>query len=138
MIFCKKAYGVSWPMFGEAGDDRATDLQKKQQSLGDPVIAASSARFFKNEHVDGDVFLGLRAATLRHLARDYRELLKDNEDLIHKAAGWMLREVGKRDKPTLEGFLRGNYHKMPRTMLRYAIERFGKEERDAYLKRRLG
>jgi 3-methyladenine DNA glycosylase AlkD len=61
-------------------------------------------------------------------------LLRDQEDLIHKAVGWMLREVGKRNQPTLETFLMQNYRKMPRTMLRYAIERFGKEEREAYLK----
>jgi 3-methyladenine DNA glycosylase AlkD len=61
-------------------------------------------------------------------------LLRDEEDLIHKAVGWMLREVGKRDRPTLEAFLKRTYRKMPRTMLRYAIERFGKEEREAYLK----
>ncbi len=226
----------------------AKEIQKKLRSLGDPAVAASSARFFKKEHADKDVFVGLRAATLRQLAKDYRELplveveallhseiheerslallilglvvhrasdstrrlvydfylantchvnswdlvdvsapalvgaylvdksrkplyglarspmlwerriaivatqhfirledfadtlkiadmlLLDKEDLIHKAAGWMLREVGKRDQPILETFLKQNYRKMPRTMLRYAIERFGKEDREAYLK----
>jgi 3-methyladenine DNA glycosylase AlkD len=229
----------------------ARDVQKKLRSLGDPGVAASSARFFKKEHADKDVFLGLRAATLRQLAKDYRELplaevetllhseiheerslallilgmivhrasdaarqqvyefylaniryvnrwdlvdvsapplvgaylvdksrkplyslakspillerriaivatqhfirlndfadtlklagmlLTDKEDLIHKAVGWMLREVGKRDQQTLEEFLAQQYSKMPRTMLRYAIERFGEEERERYLKGRL-
>jgi 3-methyladenine DNA glycosylase AlkD len=64
-------------------------------------------------------------------------LLPDKEDLIHKAVGWMLREVGKRDQPALETFLKQTYRKMPRTMLRYAIERFGKGEREAYLKGRV-
>ena len=226
----------------------AKEVQKKLRSVGDPTVAASSARFFKKEHADKDVFVGLRAANLRQLARDYRQLplaeietllhsetheerslallilelvvhrapdltrkqvydfylantghvnnwdlvdvsapplvgaylenksrkplyglarspilwerriaivatqhfirledfadtlkiaallLLDKEDLIHKAVGWMLREVGKRDQPTLETFLKQNYRKMPRTMLRYAIERFGKEDREAYLK----
>jgi 3-methyladenine DNA glycosylase AlkD len=229
----------------------AMEAQKKLRSLADPEVAASSIRFFKKEHAGKDVFLGLRAARLRQLAKDYRELplaevetllhseiheerslallilghivhrasdpsrkrvfdfylantryvnswdlvdvsapplvgaylvdknrkplyglarspflwerriaivatqhfirlkdfadtlkiaamlLLDKEDLIHKAVGWMLREVGKRDQPTLESFLKQTYRDMPRTMLRYAIERFAKEERDAYLKGRV-
>jgi 3-methyladenine DNA glycosylase AlkD len=51
-------------------------------------------------------------------------LLADPEELIHKACGWMLREVGKRDRGALEAFLAANGRAMPRTMLRYAIERF--------------
>jgi 3-methyladenine DNA glycosylase AlkD len=61
-------------------------------------------------------------------------LLNDPEDLIHKATGWMLREAGKRDENALETFLKGRYRRMPRTMLRYAIERFPETRRQAYLK----
>jgi 3-methyladenine DNA glycosylase AlkD len=61
------------------------------------------------------------------------QLVADKEDLLHKAVGWMLREVGKRHSPTLEAFLRRHGKTMPRTMLRYAIERFPKEVRLAYL-----
>lgn len=60
-------------------------------------------------------------------------LMKDPHDLIHKACGWMLREVGKRDEKALISFLRTRYKKMPRTMLRYSIERFPPTERKKYL-----
>ncbi|MFH1522064.1 MAG: DNA alkylation repair protein [archaeon] len=60
-------------------------------------------------------------------------LLGDKQDLIHKAVGWMLREVGKKDREILEKFLKENYSELPRTTLRYAIERFGDEERKEWL-----
>lgn len=61
-------------------------------------------------------------------------LLYDSHDLIQKAVGWMLREMGKRDQVRLVAFLQPRYNTMPRTMLRYAIEKFPEEVRKAYLK----
>jgi len=61
-------------------------------------------------------------------------LLQDKHDLIHKAVGWMLREVGKRNEEILEEFLKKHYKKIPRTTIRYAIERFEEEKRKKYLR----
>jgi len=60
-------------------------------------------------------------------------LLEDKEDLIHKVSGWMLREIGKRDQNTAERFLEQYCTVMPRTMLRYAIEKFDRKKRKYYM-----
>ena len=81
-------------------------------------------------------------ATLYFIRKDdFRDILDlaaflvdHKHDLMHKAIGWMLRETGKRNLDALEGFLQEFYPRMPRTMLRYAIEKLPESRRQMYLK----
>jgi 3-methyladenine DNA glycosylase AlkD len=78
-------------------------------------------------------FAFIRAGELDPTIEISQRLLKDDHDLIHKAVGWMLREVGKRDIQILREFLNENSQEMPRTMLRYAIEKMSETERRKWL-----
>lgn len=75
----------------------------------------------------------IRAAQFKEILKLSQRLLADEHDLMHKAIGWMLREVGKRDMDTLTGFLEKHVQQMPRTMLRYAIEKMPPVERKFWL-----
>jgi len=101
----------------------------------EPLYALARSRdLWKKRIAVLATFYFIRQNDFTDTLRITRILLKDDHDLIHKAAGWMLREVGKRSLATEERFLKRYYKKMPRTMLRYAIERFPEVKRKKYLK----
>jgi 3-methyladenine DNA glycosylase AlkD len=105
----------------EAGDISLLERLARSDDLWERRIAiVSTFHFIKRDEFRPT----LKIATL---------LLGDSQDLIHKATGWMLREVGKRDRTNLDRFLKKHYKRMPRTMLRYAIERHPERVRKQYL-----
>ena len=97
------------------------DLAQSQNLWEKRIAIISTAYFISKENFDDTIAIS-------------EILLNDTHDLIHKAVGWMLREVGKRDKNTLVNFLKKFYKNIPRTMLRYAIEKFPEDERKKWLK----
>ncbi|MCD4781240.1 MAG: DNA alkylation repair protein [Candidatus Omnitrophica bacterium] len=113
-------------LFGQAKKKQQYLIQlAHSQNLWEKRIAIISTAFFIQQNKFG---LTLAISKI---------LLNDQHDLIHKAVGWMLREVGKRDIREEEEFLKKHYQKMPRTMLRYAIEKFEEKKRQDYLKNRI-
>ena len=112
-------------IIGDFSNIEGTEILKflsKSKNMWERRIAILSTHAFIKKRIYGET---LSIADI---------LIKDEQDLIHKAVGWMLREVGKRNKEVLEIFLKERYKEMPRTMLRYAIEKFPEERRKAYLK----
>jgi len=79
----------------------------------------------------------IRESQLDDTFKISKMLLSDTHDLMHKAVGWMLREAGKKDEKRLKAFLKKNYDSIPRTTLRYAIERFEEGERKKWLKKEI-
>jgi 3-methyladenine DNA glycosylase AlkD len=105
----------------ETRNRKPLDRQAKSASLWERRISILATYWF------------IRHGDFTDTIRIAEKLLGDKEDLIHKAVGWMLREVGKRDVAVLEEFLDEQCRVMPRTMLRYAIERFSEEKRRKYM-----
>jgi 3-methyladenine DNA glycosylase AlkD len=93
---------------------RSTDMWERR------IAIISTLHFIKNRQFDDVLEIS-------------KKLLKDKEELIHKAVGWMLREVGNKAPKVERAFLQNHYRKMPRMMLRYAIEKFPEPERKKYL-----
>jgi 3-methyladenine DNA glycosylase AlkD len=111
------------PYLRESGrrDKVLTKLARSKNLWERRIAMLSTFHFIKHNEYD----LTLNIAEL---------LLSDTEDLIHKASGWMLREAGNRDRAVLERFLTAHLHNMPRTMLRYAIEKLPEAKRLKFLK----
>ena len=112
--------------------------------FGELLIGRTGTDKLLNSLAASDSLWERRTAVLFTAAfiRDYRfdeilrlakKLLKDNQDLMHKAVGWMLREVGNRESDVLRAFLQEHAHQMPRTMLRYSIEKLSETERKKWL-----
>lgn len=103
------------------GDSSPLDKLARSDNLWERRISIVSTAQFIRENQLGPTF------------RISEALLSDAHDLIHKAVGWMLREAGKRDERALEAFLSDHAHEMPRTALRYSIERMSPERRAHWL-----
>jgi 3-methyladenine DNA glycosylase AlkD len=100
------------------------DLAKSEHLWSKRIALISTFAFIRHD----DFYYSLKIAKL---------LLSDQHDLIHKALGWTLREIGKRDLATEKEFLKQNFSKLPRTALRYAIEKFSEKTRQRYLKKKI-
>ncbi len=95
---------------------------------------ARSGDLWKNRIAMVATYAGIRMDNFTQTMRIVKILLPHEHDLIHKAIGWMLREVWKRDALLVEDFLKKNYDNIPRTTLRYAIEKFPKDKYERFLK----
>jgi len=117
---CYKLLGI-WMLDGDGDREFLYDLARSGDLWKQRIAMITTMAFIRRRQYDDT----LRIADL---------LLDHSHDLIHKAAGWMLREVGKQSMETEMGFLDERYDRMPRTMLRYAIEKFPEDIRKAYLR----
>jgi len=115
------AHKIVGPHLGKSGSRLLPKLAKSSSLWERRIAIMTTCHFIVNHDFADTVKLSER-------------LLNDPEDLMHKATGWMLREVGNRDKSVLEAFLKEHVKDMPRTMLRYSIEKFPEEERKAWLR----
>lgn len=122
----------SWDLVDlSAGNILGDYLHDKDRSI--LYRLAGSAELWERRIAIMSTFAFIRNNDFKDTLSISKLLLKDKHDLIHKAVGWMLREVGKRNLKTEEEFLKGHFRQMPRTMLRYAIERFDDTKRRSYL-----
>jgi len=141
----KKIYGLYLKNTPRINNWDLVDLSAPN-IVGDFLMNRSRKPLYKLAHSSAlwerrvailSTFRFIRAQQFDETLRISKILLCDQEDLIQKAVGWMLREVGKRDPAVEESFLKKHYRQMPRTMLRYAIERFPASKRELFIKGRI-
>lgn len=120
------APGIVGTYLSDKEDDERKELYRLAQSswLWDQRIAVVSTITF------------IRQSDFIDIIRLAEQLMQHPHDLMHKAIGWMLREMGKKNEDILRAFLEQHADKMPRTMLRYSIEKFDEEERQYFLKKK--
>ena len=123
----------NWDLVDLSAPKIIGDYLLKVKDRGILYELAESKNLWERRIAIVSTFAFIREGEFIDTLRISKILLKDKHDLIHKAVGWMLREVGKKDREVLEKFLRENYNELPRTTLRYAIEKFGDEERKGWL-----
>ncbi|MDE6682059.1 MAG: DNA alkylation repair protein [Muribaculaceae bacterium] len=121
-LSCEYVLGVYIRLAGEDNYDILYRISESDNLWEQRIAIVTTLDFIRN---------GIFLPTL-HLSD---KLINHPHDLIHKAIGWTLREIGKRDRDTLLNYLEGNYNRLPRTSLRYAIERLPEDERQYWLKR---
>lgn len=115
------------------GDFLLEEAPKKAYSVLNKL--ASSKNMWERRMAMVSTYSFIKAGRKEEVKKIAKKLLKDGEDLIHKASGWMLREMGKRiGEDELKKFLDENHKVMPKVALRYAIERLDKKTKDLYLK----
>ncbi len=114
------AYKILGPWLADKDKSLLYDMARSQNMWVQRIAVITCLHFIRNHQYDE--ILNLAAMMLKH-----------PHDLIHKAVGWMLRETGKRNYQVEYRFLKQHYRKMPRTMLRYAIEQFDEEVRKGFL-----
>lgn len=115
------AYKIVGAWLYDLGDVSLLDKLARSKNMWEQRIAIVSTFYF------------IQRKDLEHTFRIADILIAHPHDLLHKAVGWMLREAGKRDQKAEEAFLKTRYKTMPRTMLRYAIEKFDEPKRKRYL-----
>ena len=123
----------NWDLVDVSGHLIGAWLVGRPDSLGFLQKLARSKKLWERRSSVIFTFAFMRAGSLDESLEICEQLVDDEHDLIQKAVGWVMREVGKRDIEVLRGFLHAHAATMPRTMLRYAIEKMGETERKRWL-----